>query len=250
MSQNGLNSGSVAEFPQSLVSRTRGAVNARRSARGAEHHARRYEADGDAERAAEALALAEEQHDAADGLLRREQPIQVLSGEAVVRPAASPRNQYIADTLAEPSQVAIDASSARTNLLVLVQTDVLALGVDAAQSIKAKNSLEKMLAHQLALIHSVAMRTMDKALLAKGTDGVGLLNATARLMSVYQQGLLTVQKLRSKGAQTVTVRHVHVHRGGQAVIGNVTPGGAKRDRRSNSQTSTRARAKVRGEDAE
>ena len=46
-------------------------------------------------------------------------------------------------------------------------------------------------------------------------------NAAARMMSVYQDGLLTLQKLRTGGNQTVTVQHVNVQPGAQAVIGNV-----------------------------
>jgi hypothetical protein len=47
-------------------------------------------------------------------------------------------------------------------------------------------------------------------------------------MSVFQDGLLTLQRLRTGGNQTVTVQHVNVAPGGQAVIGNVQAGGSKR----------------------
>ena len=51
------------------------------------------------------------------------------------------------------------------------------------------------------------------------------LNAAARLMSVFQDGALTLQKLRTGGSQVVTVQHVSVAPGAQAVIGNVSTGG-------------------------
>lgn len=54
------------------------------------------------------------------------------------------------------------------------------------------------------------------------------INSAARLMSVYQTALLTFQRLRTGGNQTVTVQHVNVQPGGQAVIGNVQAGGHKR----------------------
>lgn len=54
------------------------------------------------------------------------------------------------------------------------------------------------------------------------------INAAARLMSVFQDGLLTLQRLRIGGNQTVTVQHVTVASGGQAVIGNVQTRGHKR----------------------
>jgi hypothetical protein len=40
-------------------------------------------------------------------------------------------------------------------------------------------------------------------------------------MSVYQEGLLTLAKLRTGGKQTVVVQHVYVTDGGQAVV--ITP---------------------------
>jgi hypothetical protein len=42
-------------------------------------------------------------------------------------------------------------------------TDVLTLAVDAADTIKARNSLEKMLAHQLAAMHALAMKFSERA---------------------------------------------------------------------------------------
>jgi hypothetical protein len=37
-------------------------------------------------------------------------------------------------------------------------------------------------------------------------------------MSTYQQGMMTLQRVRSGGKQTVVVQHVHVKEGGQAVV--------------------------------
>ena len=68
-----------------------------------------------------------------------------------------------------------------------------------------------------------------------------LVNAMARLMGTYQDGLLTLQKLRSGGNQTVTVQHVNVAAGAQAVIGNVRTGGP-----GDARTGMRAGAKVEG----
>jgi len=133
----------------------------------------------------------------------------------------------IADTLQVPDMAAMDASIDRTDLLLLDSTNCVALAIDASQSIKAGNSLEKMLAHQLALVHKTSFTVMDKAMQQKDTvEQARLINASARLMSVYQQGLLTIQRLRTGGNQTMTVQHVHVASGGQAVIGNVKQEGA------------------------
>ena len=54
----------------------------------------------------------------------------------------------------------------------------------------------------------------------------GLANTAARLMDTYQRAMLTLNRIRSGGRQVVTVQHVRVSEGGQAVItGPVNTGG-------------------------
>jgi len=163
----------------------------------------------------------------------------------VVPVADTNRALGLRDTLATPDMPAIDASIARTDLLLTEHLDVAAMAIDAAASIEARNPLEKMLAYQMAAAHAAAFKFMDKAVayldqIGRGRDGAApveaarLTNAAVRLMATYQQGLLTLQRLRTGGAQTVTVQHVHVGEGAQAVIGNVQtgrvppPGGSKK----------------------
>jgi hypothetical protein len=165
----------------------------------------------------------------------------VRSGEVAFVPGDSGPSSVIADTLAHPDTAAIEASITRTELLLTANTDIVALAVDTAASAKADNSLEKMLAHQLALIHTLVMKTGARALefekrQATSVDGFEQANsvelsrlsqATSRLSSSFQDGLLTLQRLRNGGSQTVTVRHVTVEAGGQAVIGNVKGRGGR-----------------------
>ena len=47
------------------------------------------------------------------------------------------------------------------------------------------------------------------------------LNVAARCMTVYQQGLLALHKVRQNGQQRITVQYVNVSNGSQAVIGNI-----------------------------
>ena len=52
------------------------------------------------------------------------------------------------------------------------------------------------------------------------------LNVAARMMATVQQGMLTLQRLKTGGTQTVVVQHVRIESGGQAVVGNIqTTGG-------------------------
>lgn len=171
------------------------------------------------------------QHSGPDGRVQ-----DVLKREMEVKRA------NIRDTLAGgATRIAEEASVHRTDLLMQPSFNALALAIDAAESIGADNSLEKMLAHQMAVAHEASLRLMNRALEyvgheanqrpMRGNDPVEacrLTNASARLMSVFQDGMLTLQKLRTGGNQTVTVQHVNVASGGQAVVGNVQTGGAKR----------------------
>ena len=108
--------------------------------------------------------------------------------------------------------------------------------MDASDSIQAQNSLEKMLAHQLAATHAVIMEQVGQVhVRGDGSTNAKRLTAIARCLTAYQQGLLTLKKLRQTGNQRITVQYVNVSHGGQAVIGNVEQGSgpsAAGDRRS------------------
>ncbi len=163
----------------------------------------------------------------------------IRSGEVLYAPDESGPAYEIANTLRDPDQAAIDASVKRTELLLSPAADIVALAVDAAASVKAGNSLEKMLTHQMTIIHVLVMKTGTRALefeKRQAPYGQGLTQAdsielgrlayaTSRLSLAFQEGLLTLHRLRNGGSQTVTVRHVTVQPGGQAVIGNVKTGG-------------------------
>lgn len=145
----------------------------------------------------------------------------------------------VRDTLSKgATRVAEDASERRADLLLQPSFNALPLAIDAAESIGAANSLEKMLAHQMAVAHEASLRLMNRALAYEAggrsmregdsVEACRLTNAAARLMSVFQDAMLTLQRVRTGGNQTVTVQHVNVAAGAQAVIGSVQTGGAKR----------------------
>jgi hypothetical protein len=57
------------------------------------------------------------------------------------------------------------------------------------------------------------------------------MNASARMMDTYQRALLTLERVRNGGKQTVVVQHVTVAGGGQAVVAGQVKTGPKRRRR-------------------
>jgi hypothetical protein len=151
------------------------------------------------------------------------------------------------DTVREkPSMLAAEASEAR----VRFAGESVVMAVDAAESIKARNSLEKMLAHQMAAAHRVAMLFAGHAerLLkhtapdspfgpikqAYSVEAARMANAMARSMSAYQDGMVAFDRIRRGGKQTVRVVHQHVAvgPGGQAVVaaGGVKGGGHRTTR--------------------
>jgi hypothetical protein len=136
---------------------------------------------------------------------------------------------HVVDTLKNPNMINISASELRVDLAACVWSGVAEAALDAAESARAENSLEKMLCHQMAAGHCAAMRLTAYSL-DNGTPSVErarLSNAAARMMQVYQEAFLTLQKVRSGGKQTVVVQHVQVTEGGQAVTviaGNVKSG--------------------------
>ena len=145
---------------------------------------------------------------------------QVSQANGEVLPA--PAEKLFHDTMAVPDLAAVEASLERSRVLMDMGVDALAMALDASASIKAENSLERMLGHQLAVTHKMAIEQIHRAHGACSPDiEIKRLNAATRLMSVYQQGLLTLKKLR-QGQQKITVQYVNVSEGGQAVIGNIS----------------------------
>jgi len=91
-----------------------------------------------------------------------------------------------------------------------------------------KDELEGMMAAQLIASHSAAMECYRRAMIPDQTfEGRHeALNQANKLSRSFVALIDALNRHRGKGQQKVTVEHVHVHAGGQAVVGTVTtPGG-------------------------
>ena len=123
--------------------------------------------------------------------------------------------------LKEPDLLDVEVTIQRTQLAD--RAGVFEMALEASESVRAKISIQRMQAHQLALAHKYAMDLMVDA--SKQRDPiikVKLINCSARLMEAYSKGALALQRLQQGASQIVQVQHVQVH--GQAVIGNVGGG--------------------------
>ena len=103
--------------------------------------------------------------------------------------------------------------------------------VAALFGIGPKDELEGMMAAQLIAAHNAAMECYRRAMIGEQTfEGRREnLNHANKLSRTWTTLLEALSRHRGKGQQKVTVEHVHVHAGGQAVVGMVeTPGGGDR----------------------
>jgi len=161
----------------------------------------------------------------AEQLLKPSEPVAVSCGEAMTWAHKSEPYELfkgacarINDTLENPNSISAGASGDRMS--AALAAGVLEPAVDAAMAAGARNSIEKMLAHQLATAHHTAMRLVELSThpnLAPA-DVTRFAAAASRMMEAYQTGCVTLLKLKNRGRQRVLVQYVRVGSGGQAVI--------------------------------
>jgi len=102
-----------------------------------------------------------------------------------------------------------------------------ALGaLDMMFELRPANALEAMLTVQMVGVHEAALMFLKRATLEGRTfDGCdGNARWATRLLRLFNEQLEAMAKLKGKAGQKVTVEHVHVYQGGQAIVGAVTAG--------------------------
>src|SRR6266851_1368771 len=92
--------------------------------------------------------------------------------------------------------------------------------------VEPKDELEGMLAAQLLASHNAAMECYRRSMIAEQTfegrkENLSQANKLSRTHATLLEAL---NRHRGKGQQIVTVEHVHVRNGGQAIVGNVEGG--------------------------
>lgn len=102
----------------------------------------------------------------------------------------------------------------------------LARAIEFYEGLAPSDTGEAMLAQQMVGTHEAAMECLRRAMLPYQTfEGRSVsLKQAAQLMALYEKQLRTLQKSKGKGQQKVTVEHVHVAPGGQAIVGHVEAG--------------------------
>jgi hypothetical protein len=91
------------------------------------------------------------------------------------------------------------------------------------KGIEPRDEIEAMLAAQMATVH---MASMTFARRLASVDSIqqqdSASNAFNKLTRTFAAQMSALKEYRSKGEQKMTVQHVHVAEGGQAIVGNVT----------------------------
>ena len=95
--------------------------------------------------------------------------------------------------------------------------------------IAPKDGIEAMLATQMASVHIAMMRHSWKLAGAVNIQQLEIQEKTFnKLARTFTAQMEALRKHRHGGQQKVTVEHVTVNEGGQAIVGSVTPGGGQK----------------------
>ena len=146
------------------------------------------------------------------------------SQEASVGPVGGSKSDAWSTTLAEQIMRAsyLKAADPETSKRLLQGS------LEALAGIAPRDEIEGMLTAQLIVCHHAAMECFRRA---ATTDQPGLrndnFNHANKLLRTHAMLIEALNRHRGKGGQRVTVEHVHVHSGAQAVVGNVAREGGR-----------------------
>ena len=98
------------------------------------------------------------------------------------------------------------------------------------EELNPQDAIESMLARQMIGIHNAQHECLSKALHPDISfqGRITYLDKVTRLSEVFMKQLHAIDKHRGHASQRVTVEHVTVESGGQAIVGNVSQKEAKK----------------------
>ncbi len=102
---------------------------------------------------------------------------------------------------------------------------------------KPSDDVEGQMVAQMVATHHATMECFRRAMIPEqGFDARFQNLAFAnKLTRAYTQQVESLQRYRGKGQQKVTVEHVHVHAGGQAIVGTVEQAGGGTEKKLEEQ---------------
>ena len=145
------------------------------------------------------------------------QPIEVPEGQSALSesPSIPISRQLIGDVV---EALWLPSALSKEEKLERVRS---AMGM--LEGMRLSDQMEQLLGAQMIGVHSAAMECLRRAMIPEQTfEGreANLKQAT-KLLALYEKQLAALDKRRGKGQQKVTVEHVQVQAGGQAIVGTV-----------------------------
>ena len=134
-------------------------------------------------------------------------------------------NHYLVDSLMRTMWVVVGQDPAARAVL---ESRAMGAAVAAMRAFKPKDEIEGMLAAQSIAMHHASMECFRRSIVPQqGADTASKLRRDATNMARGMTDMLAaLAKHRGQGQQKVVVEHVHVHAGGQAVVGTIATGAA------------------------
>lgn len=118
------------------------------------------------------------------------------------------------------------ATTMRDGGKVLPSEGAINAALAAVDGIAPQNEVEAMLAVQMAATHNLAMTLLSRTKQADTLNLVAVYGPlSVKLLRAFSGQVEALDGLRRGGGQTVRVEHVHVHSGGQAIVGHIETGG-------------------------
>ncbi|MDZ7697627.1 MAG: hypothetical protein U5R49_12150 [Deltaproteobacteria bacterium] len=103
----------------------------------------------------------------------------------------------------------------------------LNIAIAILHGIKPRDEIETMLMVQMISVHNLIMQQFSGAMMeGQSIDGVErCVSQATKMLRTFTTQMEALKKYRTGGQQKVTVEHVNVNEGGQAIVGNVGQGG-------------------------
>jgi hypothetical protein len=103
---------------------------------------------------------------------------------------------------------------------------LLVKAIDMFNDFKVEDGIEGILAVQMIGTHHAIVECLGRAMIPDQPLSAHkvYLSQAERLMGLYARHLAAPDKHRGRGQQNITVKHVNVASGGQAIVGNIDTG--------------------------
>jgi hypothetical protein len=99
-------------------------------------------------------------------------------------------------------------------------------------SFKPRNEIEATLVTEIFMLHTLLAEMVSRVMSNNNAQHLNYcINWIDKLSRAIREHVSTLQKLRGEGhQQKVIVEHVHIHQGGQAIVGAVSRTGGEGDK--------------------